>query len=752
MENTFLKNRKSIIIAFTLISVLSLLLLPRLKFGFSFEQFFPDGDEDLEFFQDFISEFESDDNFLLIAVERKDGVFDSIFLESVHQFSLDCRSLPHVTESRCLTQMKNPVKAPFGVTTVPVIHRKTPALYDSDKEQILNDPRFANTLIDKNGTSLVVSLKTEDLIGLPESKSLMEELNALIEDYGFEDHYILGRAYFQQELVEMKLWEMIISTLISGVLVSIMMFLIFRKMKTVFLGLISIGIGFVVFMGILSLMGRELNAMAALYPVLMVIVGTSDVVHILSKYLDEIKKGNTKDNAIIVTIKEIGLATLFTSLTTAVGFLTLLTSKIGPIRDLGMNGALGVMVAYVTVVLFTTSVISFYSKDDLMSSIEKNKRWDLILDHWYRYTLNKPRQIVFFFIAFCLFCFYGMSKVSTNYKIEKNLPKRTQITKAYNFFEENYSGFRPMEFAVYAKGGKNVGDYVVLKEIDKLEQYLNSTGSVGSIASVTALHKSIHKMLNGNKMDDYRFPQNEKDFQKQEKYLLKVPKDFQGVFVSKDQKKARVSTRVLDVGADVISTMGKDIDQWIASNLNTEIVDIKRTGTGIIVDKNAIYVRENLIQGLGLALLIVSLLMGFLYRSPVMVLISLVPNIVPLFFAAALLGYLNFELDAGISIVFALIFGIAVDDSIHFLSKYKLSLSKYNNQEEAMKITFRETGKAIIFTTIILFFGFLVLMFSNSPPSIIVGLLISITLISAVICDLTLLPVLIRKFGKRPLK
>lgn len=129
-------------------------------------------------------------------------------------------------------------------------------------------------------------------------------------------------------------------------------------------------------------------------------------------------------------------------------------------------------------------------------------------------------------------------------------------------------------------------------------------------------------------------------------------------------------------------------------------------------------------------------------------LISMVPNILPLLFAAALLGYFNIELEAGISIIFAVIFGIAVDDTIHFLTRFKLCIGEGLSVEESLAATFKDTGKALVLTTVILFFGFLVMLFSSHPPSLIVGVLVSITLVSALICDLYLLPLLIRYWYK----
>jgi predicted RND superfamily exporter protein len=140
--------------------------------------------------------------------------------------------------------------------------------------------------------------------------------------------------------------------------------------------------------------------------------------------------------------------------------------------------------------------------------------------------------------------------------------------------------------------------------------------------------------------------------------------------------------------------------------------------------------------------------MGFLFKNVRMLFISLVPNLLPLIFAAGLMGYLQVEMEAGIAIVFAIVFGIAVDDTIHFLSKYNLALRSGKTNEQALEITFRETGKAICLTSVILFFGFMIMLFSNNPPSVNIGVLISITLVSAVACDLFLLPILLRRFMK----
>ena len=327
------------------------------------------------------------------------------------------------------------------------------------------------------------------------------------------------------------------------------------------------------------------------------------------------------------------------------------------------------------------------------------------------------------------------------------MPRGEKITTDFLYFEKHFAGFRPLEVAVFAQGDYQADDYEVLMAVDRLEQHMRTYPSLGSISSLATVYKSIHQMQNSNRSTFYKMPESEKKFAKYQKIVSKLPESSTAILLSKDQKKTRITSRTLDMGADSIQEVKTKIDQWITENTDPNIATYQQTGTGLILDKNAEYIRRNLIFGLGMAILIVSLLMAVLFRNWRMVIISLVPNVFPLLLAGALLGFLGIELDAGISIVFAVVFGIAVDDTIHFLSKYKLARNKGLDVEASLHTTFMETGKAICLTTLILFFGFLVLLFSIHPPSITVGLLISVTLVSALFGDLLLIPILIRWFN-----
>ncbi len=736
--------RQSIFIVFIILTAGSIFYTLQLKFSFSFEEFFPQGDPDLEFYQEFIEAFETDINFLLVAVENEDGVFEQDFLERFNKFSLATRDLPYIIESQSLTQIAYPLKTPFGVTTVPTIHIDEPQRYPRDRERILADTRFVNTLIDENANSLVVAMKTDTSVLIKESEELIAALTEMVDGYEFDRYHILGPAYFQKEMVEMQKREVAVSAIISGLLVSLVMFWIFRKPWGIAIALFSIALGLLLFLGGLGIAGRPLNAMSALYPVIMIIVGTSDVIHIMTKYIDELRKGQSKKDAIWVTVKEIGLATFLTSVTTAIGFATLLTSRLIPIQQFGVNAAFGVLVAFATVIFLTTAILSLFDREQLIKLGRGQAFWEKSMRWAYRFTLEQPRLIGATSIGVLLLCFLGMSQVTTNYRLESSLPRGKKISEDFVFFEKEYSGFRPFELAVFAQGDYRADDYEVLQEMVKVEAYLDSLQGIGSVNSITTVYKSINQMMRNNRQSAYEFPEGEATFTRYQKMVDKLPADSGNILLSRDGKKARITSRVNDLGADKVKVLATNLDQWITENTDSTVVKFQRTGMGLIIDKNADYVRNSLLEGLGIAILIIGVLMAGLFRDWRLVLISMIPNVFPLLLAGALIGFVGIELEAGVSIVFVIVFGIAVDDTIHFLSKFKLARNKGLSVEEALEITFMETGKAICLTTVILFFGFLVMLFSIHPPSVTIGLLISLTLLSAVAADLFLLPLLLR--------
>ncbi len=871
--------RAGLLALYAVLAIGAAFALPRLTFAFDFASFFPQDDPDLEFFQEFVADFEADDNFLLIAVEaprKADGgagsVFDTAFLNRFHAYTLAIQDLPQAGQVMSLTKFRQPLKTPFGITSTPAVHRDDPTRLPYDSVRIMSDERFLYNFISPDASTLALVLRTEGEMTLGASDSLMAQLRNLTanagfgnkpkfsqsssrigaaneptsDDTGFGDslngaqssslsaardstdddddtgfgespnerespslatesdsespadagfgespessqsrsptsdanlvevergttsagllqrlgkllgfnpidelgdgvHY-LGRAYFQSELIQMQKREVAVSTLVSGLLVTLILFFIYRRWRGVLIAMGSIALGLLLFMGLLAATGRELNAMSALYPVLMVIVGTSDLIHLMTKYVDELRKGKDAHEALRTTIREIGLATFLTSATTAIGFVTLLTSRVEPIRDFGLNAGIGVIIAYITVMTFTLPLLTLFSQDQLMQTKGTVERWDAWLVKLNAWVFKNNRPIVWGTLATTLICAIGISLITTNYRIIDNLPRGSAISEDFEFFEQKFTGFRPVEYAVFVQAGYSVNDLPVLREIDKLESAMRAEPALRAVTSQTMLVKSVQQAMAGGSAAAYRLPEDSTAYARILPLIERMPMAASAVLVSKDGNKARITSRALDIGSDSLRQVTGRLAAFAKTQLDSSVIKVRETGTGLLLDKNSIYVRESLLWGLGGAIVMIAGLMALVFMNWKLLIISLIPNLVPLIFCGALLGYLGIELEAGISIIFAVIFGIAVDDTIHFLAKYRLVRGQGHSIDESMEITFRESGKAIILTTVILFFGFLVMLFSVHPPSVTVGLLISVTLVSALIADVLLLPVLLRAF------
>jgi len=740
--------KKTIIAVFIVLGALAIVALGNLKFSFDFSQFFPEGDEDLVFYKKFIDEFGTDDNFLLVAVASDSTVLEKDFLNRFHQLSVEAKKLPNVTENRSLTTLFYPLKTSFGYTKIPVIHRDDPARYTSDFNKIKKDDIFINTLIDEKATSLVLALETIDKLDYDQSIDLLSEVRGLLKKQGFSNYHLLGRPYFYEALVAMQKSEVVRTSIASILLIFLILLLIYRRIIIVLVCLVSIVTALLLFLGLLSLLGKELNAMAAFYPILMLIVGTSDVVHIMDDYLGKLSTGFEKQSAMLSTLQEVGLSTLLTSVTTAIGFASLLASKSSSISDFGINSALGVLTAFVTVVFFTSALLLIPRENQMLPKRKISTVWSQVLRGVNSITKKHSRSILYGSLAFAAVCCWGITRINTNYQIKESLPTGSAIAEDFTFFQQQYSGFRPLEVAVMAQNENKVTDFEVARQIDKVERYLSSEGPIRNIQSINTLYKALNKAHNLNSSEHFNLPERRETFEAYKKDIKKVARRQCGKFVNAEETKARIAARVLDVGTDTLNKTYERFNTFARTQTDTSLVKFRLTGSGVLLDKNSYYIRDSLLQGLLMGLILVALLMAVIFKNLKMLVISLLPNLLPLLFAGALLGFFDIPLEATISVVFAIVFGIAVDDTIHFLGRYRICMGKGLSKEEALLITFEDTGRALIITTLTLFFGFLILLFSVHAPSVTIGILVSVTLVAALVLDLLLLPVLIRKFLK----
>lgn len=716
---------------------------------YEFESLFPKGDPDLEFYTQFKEQFEPDDNTYIVGIVEQDGFFEEDKLKAFKALEDSLKRHPSILEGISPVSFELPVKSPFGFVTVPAIHIDEPERYHNDSLKMMQDPLLNGRLVSSDGKGFLMLLKTIDPISQDQAENLHDFVQEKLEKSQFKKFHTMGRAPIQTEFVRFQLKEMFVYTLAALLIVIVVLWLVFRKPVPVALAVLTVGLALVIFLGSIGFFGIKLDFISALFPILMLIVGMSDVIHILSKYLEELEKGFQKELALKTTIREIGMATFLTSATTAIGFLSLLSSKIVPIQHFGLTAAYGVLLAYVLSILFVPASLMLFDGKSLLSNKNILNRLEPFLEKIHQQCQKGSLKIIGATVVFTLVFIFGTSQINPQGKLKNDLPQDQKITYDYEYFESVFGGFRPFEIALMPKEGYSFKDIEVVNEVAKLEAHLIADTIYHSMFSPNDIYRGIGRARSSNKFERFEVPKDQNELNQFLKDLKKAPGNTFNSILSEDFKDGRLTAKMPDIGSMNAEIKFENLRKWIAENINQSVLDLRITGSSILFDNNHKYLVESLFKGLFAAFLIVSLLMTILFKSWKMVFISLIPNMLPLLATGAFLGLTGIALDATSSIIFTISFGIAVDDTIHFLSRYKLEQNRGTGLEESIRRSLLISGKAIVLTTIVLLAGFLILTSSKLSGTFKVGLLTSLTLASALIADLYLIPVLIRLFYRK---
>jgi hypothetical protein len=504
-------------------------------------------------------------------------------------------------------------------------------------------------------------------------------------------------------------------------------------------------------LALMTVTGKALDIMTVLLPTMMFVVGMSDVVHIVTKYLEELREvrsSNDKRNrfeALIKTIQEAGFATFITLLTTALGFLSLLNSHIRPIRDFGVYTSLGVFVAFVLAYSIMPVVLNILPVPKLKLENRSSLFWDKRLHQLLRWILGNGKIITAVTFLLLGLSIWGILRIERNNYLIEGLTRNDELRKDFDFFEQQYSGVRPFELQLEpTQAGSSLLGVNELKAIDQLEQYLKTSYGVGFLLSPATVIKSINKAQHNGDPDYFHLPATDEaireavdlaePFRKRKEYKL---------LLTSDGQRGRVSGKIHDIGSKAIDVCNEKFFAFLNNDPQMHYLKITVTGGATILDKNNDYLVVNTMQGLFLSILVVALIIAIIHRSWRMVIVAVIPNLLPIIFIGGLMGWCGIELKSSTSIIFSIAFGIATDDTIHFLARLKLERRKGRSLALATKRTFLSTGKAVIVTSLILCAGFLTLIGSGFESTFYFGLLVSITLFIAVITDLLLFPLLV---------
>ncbi len=748
-----LLNRRKLFIAICLLTIFMIYGLSFLRIDFSFDSFYPKTDPEYKYYEAYQELFSEDQNFVIQMAVKSPGVdvFEQSFLQKVDSMFDTMSGLPGVDSMFSATQATYIRKRGLGVSQRPWFEFDSAEEVVASRRRILKDSTLLGFLVTQDIQYLCgFIIITPELFDAPERDVLHDDLVSLLEESGYE-YVITGipviRTRYTQKLAE----ELIMFVSISVILIVMVLWLMYRNLWGVIIPVLVILGSLLWITGLMGWGGQPINLINNLLIPIIFVVGMSDVIHLITKYLNEVNGGISQEEAMKRTLDEIGFATFLTSLTTAIGFASLTVSRIPPIREFGFYAAIGVLFTYIISIVILPNAIMRLPVDRFLrkKSLENHPAWRRILLWVYQLTSNRPKLVMGISALIILLCLALTSQISLDTYLLEDIGPRDPIRKSMEFFEAQNAGLRPFEMAIEAAEGKKITDLEVLREMGKIQNFLAEEGYFSPFISPVSIISQANSFYNGNLKRYRKLPSQQETVEEIMSFIQL--NDTQGLLkkvMSEDKRIARVSARMPDVGTGAFSDLHNRLDHFITTSCDTTLFTHHVTGHAYLTDGNLLYLRRSLLGGLVIAFIVIGLIMGYLFRSWRMLVISMVPNIIPLIITGGVMGLLGIKLTASTAIVFVISFGIAVDDTIHFLTRYKLERNLGKSQKEAIKLTILGTGKAVIITSLVLMSGFVLLLASDFGGTFNTGLFTGLTIIFAMLADLFLLPIFISMIDK----
>ncbi len=718
------------------------LRLVNLRFNYDFEAFFPNEDNELELYNRYRETFEYDNEFVLLALENKKGIFRNDFLLRVDSLTQTLSELNYIKQVSSPTNLKTTVLGGLVPMQTRVLHFEDTSLYKEDSLAIYQSPFLVGSYFPENAKSLSIFIKTNDVLTKKQSDSLALSLEKVIGQFRFDEVHLVGRIFAQNVYLVNLQKEFVIFLGLAFLTVVIFLWFSFRSVYGIVVPVSIVLISILWTLGIMDVLGKPIDLMTTMLPTMIFIAGMSDVVHFFSKYFEELAKGTEREKIYPLILKEVGFPTFLTLLTTIVGFLSLLFSSIKPIKEFGIYTSIGVSIAFILTYTLLPALLYFFTPKKLVTVHGSNNRTTNYLRTGLFWIFRNQKTILVVTGIVLIASVFGISKIKINNILLEDLSEKVKLKQDFNFFDKNYSGVRPFELQVSVKDtSRNIWDYELINELHKVDEFIKKEYRAGFLLSPSTLVKTIY--LNSNVDSLNAFPPQE-DYEPIAAFLRKNKrnKDIKRI-VTPDGLSTRISAKIADLGSLKISEHNQHLLDFIEKNVNTKLLEFQITGAAHLIDRNNEYMVSNMTQGFIFSIVVIGLLTWFLHRSWRMVLVFILPNVIPLVIIGGIMGYAGIELKAATSLVFSIAFGIATDDTIHFISRLKIELAYGKSLMYAFKRTYFETGKPIILTTFILLGGFMSLMTSNFQSTFYFGFLICITVVIAVLADIFLLPVLL---------
>jgi len=723
-------------------------------YSYEFMPLLPTDDPVYVEYQEFLSHFGQEGNVMVVGFQC-----DSLYqLEKFNAFYDLCGNLKEVEGVEQVVSLfqahnmtKNETSKSFEFKPVNTQRLQTQEQAYLVKEELESLPFYKKLFYNEEQKAYLMALTLNKQLLDSEARialiqSIEDIINPFAEQIHVDVHYS-GLPYIRTKSAVKTKAEVEMFIFLAMGVTALIMLLFFRSFSAMFYSMLVVGVGVIWAVGTIAILGFKITILTALIPPLIIVIGIPNCIFLLNKYHNEFKKHGNKVKALTRVIQKVGNATFMTNATTAAGFATFLITQTQMLVEFGIVASINILLVFFISLIIIPSIYSFLPapKERHLSHLERT--WMNRLTAWMEKVVLNHRGIVYYATGFLLlFAFYGVSKIQTTGNIVDDIPKDDPVAVDLQFFEQNFAGVMPFEIMIDTHKKNGVSKSSTLRRIQKLENVLAEYPEISSTTSIADLAKfSKQAYYNGNP-DYYSLPSSQ-----EKNFILKYAKNTVGdnsglfdSFIDTTKSVARVSARMKDIGTKQMRALRDSIQPKINEIFNPEKYDVSITGTSVLFLEGTTYLVKNLFSSLLLAIGLIAILMAWMFSSSRMVVVSLLPNLIPLVLTGALMGYFGISIKPSTILVFSIAFGISIDDTIHFLAKYRQELkANHWNIRPAVISALKETGVSMFYTSIVLFFGFSIFIASDFGGTVALGLLVSVTLLFAMMANLLLLPSLL---------
>ncbi len=739
------------LIGLILIMLLGGFFLKNLRIENSLNVWFLEEDITLKLYTEFKAIYGTDEVIMTLVDAGGKGIYDKEYVEKIYDISKKIEAHDLIKRVSSITNATS-IRGKTGLLEIEKMLPDRPSAdFKSDelKKRLTGSPLWRKLLLNNDGKATVLIIEPESDKDIDRERPVI--LAAIREALNGVPAKICGMGVVYDEINSITMKESGIFFFISFLILIGSLYFFFRKVSVIVAAVMTIIISIGIYLGIYGMSGKTLDMMSAIIPSLISILALSEIIHIFSHY-DKTPAG---PNRLKRNLHYILLPCLFTSITSAVGFFGLVSSPMAILKNFGYFSSIGIIIGFVVTIIVCNWVIGrmeqrkgVVSYDTSLETVEEHDFFDRLLRKLNQMNRTYYKQIIvvsFFLLAIAV---WGITKLSVDtYSIDLLLDSNS-VKKDSDYIEKSYGFYLPLEVRLRPRNADGVKDPSFLKKLEQVQIEFAKQPTFQRATSFADLVKEINMALNDGKKSEYRIPDT-RDMIAQELLLYEMDEENTlSSFVNADYTEARLTLSCKMGSAKTIGRYIKEAEKILVAGFGND-VEFKFGGYGPLYVKLIEYITISQVTSFPLSILIIFGMLAILFRSLSVIIMGIIPNLFPIFLTLAFMGWSGINLDIATVTIASIVIGIAVDDTIHFIFMYRKKRGEGASVAEAVEVTVLTTGKAIIITSLLLVVGFMVFLLASIKSIIFFGLLISVTMIAGIACDLIMLPAMLLFFAKK---